>query len=295
MAGQYRIYYAVVDSPSIRKCLPYVLFLAFFGMWITLAVLNPDAFAETKFQMTDSLFFGVDTARLRKSILQLESYGNRSDWSRQWETASWIIEDLAQYGIDAAIEVYDWNSKSWPNVIARIDGEDSLAAAVLFLAHFDSTTRANDGQAPGADDNGSGVAILLEVARLMNDTHPKRPVLFCFFSNEEKGSRGSRAFVQKSRENGFGIHCAINVDTVGYRPSGIFSAADALMVNAGFKYKLKAANRIAWNAVQVLFRSHESVKIVGPEAHRQLVDWTSTALERSGGVGVTRRYDDGCG
>jgi hypothetical protein len=67
------------------------------------------------------------------------------------------------------------------------------------------------------------------------------------------------------------------------------------MGNLGFKYKLKALYRIACNAFLALFHPHESVKVVGPEAHRHLVDRASAALERFGELGVARQYDTGCG
>jgi hypothetical protein len=284
-----------MNSQAIWKKPAMYAALAVYWMCLPLTAPSADGLAVAKLQRTDQPLSKVDAARLRKTISHLQGYGNRAEWDQQWETARWIEEEIAKSGIDAVIEVYDWNSKAWPNVIARIDGEDSEAAAVLFLAHFDSTTRANDGLAPGADDNGSGVAVLLEVVRLIRDTHLDRPVVFCFFSNEERSIRGSKAFVQKSRENKFGIHCVINVDTVGYRPRGLFRGADALMGNPGFKYKLKAVYRMACNAFLALFHPHESVKVVGPEAYRHLVDRASAALERFGGLGVARHYDTGCG
>jgi Zn-dependent M28 family amino/carboxypeptidase len=236
----------------------------------------------------------VDAARLRNTILHLQGYGNRSEWEKQWEVARWIEEELSQSGIAAAIETYEWNGKSWPNVIARFEGSNAQAAPVLLLAHFDSITRADDGVAPGADDNGSGVAVLLEAARLIRENQLLRPVWFCFFSNEERGTRGSRAFVQKILENGLKVHSAVNVDTVGYRPKSLFSDLDAFVVNPGFKYKLKAVYRLAYNAAIAIFKSGVEVKVVGPENHHLLVDRTSTALEGLGGLKVERLYDAGC-
>jgi aminopeptidase YwaD len=78
------------------------------------------------------------------------------------------------------------------NVIARRGGEDSGEAIVLG-AHYDSMVGRE--ASPGANDNGSGVAVLLEVARELKEVRLEREVRFVFFGAEEVGYVGARGYV----------------------------------------------------------------------------------------------------
>lgn len=72
------------------------------------------------------------------------------------------------------------------NIIAERPGTDPRAKAVLVGAHFDSVKGT-----PGADDNASGVAVALEVARQLKDVSTLRPLRVVFFDEEERGLIGS--------------------------------------------------------------------------------------------------------
>ena len=88
---------------------------------------------------------------------------------------------------------------------------------------------------PGADDNASGVAVMLEMARLMADAKPERSVIFAAFAGEEAGLVGARHYVRAAQAPGapFALsgHIAdLNLDTVGRLADGkvaIFGAASA--------------------------------------------------------------------
>lgn len=75
----------------------------------------------------------------------------------------------------------------WENLIVEIPGTSKPKEIVLIGAHFDAFV-----QAPGADDNGTGTAALLELARVLKDRPLKRTVRLCFFNLEEVGLVGSR-------------------------------------------------------------------------------------------------------
>lgn len=79
--------------------------------------------------------------------------------------------------------------KTGMNLIAERPGRDPKARAVVVAAHFD-TVRGT----PGADDNGSGVAVALEVARQLFDRPTRRPLRLVFFDEEEVGLVGSSAY-----------------------------------------------------------------------------------------------------
>jgi hypothetical protein len=88
------------------------------------------------------------------------------------------------------------------------------------MAHYD-TRRDNltDGESrsPGADDNASGVAMLLESARVLSSRTWNQTVVFVAMAAEEPGSYGAKHFVQESYLTGTPVLAAVNYDTVGGR------------------------------------------------------------------------------
>lgn len=107
------------------------------------------------------------------------------------------------------------------NVIGVIEGREKKEEYVLLSAHFDHLPAAPGAVFPGADDNASGVALLLELARRYAGKAPARSILFAAFDGEEAGRQGSRAFVADLpgplRAK---VNTAINFDTVGRLGSG---------------------------------------------------------------------------
>ncbi|MCL4869958.1 MAG: M20/M25/M40 family metallo-hydrolase [Anaerolineae bacterium] len=106
------------------------------------------------------------------------------------------------------------------NVIATLPGNGSYPGTIVLMAHYDSRTiDPFDGQssAPGATDNASGVAILLEIARLMSGRTWNQTIIFAAFAAEELQTQGSRHFVTNAFATGLQIDFAINNDIVGGR------------------------------------------------------------------------------
>jgi aminopeptidase YwaD len=83
---------------------------------------------------------------------------------------------------------------TWHNIIVNIPGSELPNEVVLIGAHFDAVPGA-----PGADDNGTGTAALLEVARVLKDHPNKRTIRLVFFNLEECGLIGSSRYVTQAR------------------------------------------------------------------------------------------------
>ncbi|MFP4324010.1 MAG: M20/M25/M40 family metallo-hydrolase [Anaerolineales bacterium] len=105
------------------------------------------------------------------------------------------------------------------NVVMAIQGTDASAGVVMIVAHYDSTSENwydGDSLAPGANDNGTGVAALLEIARLMVQQPHRATLVFVFFAAEETGRQGSEAFVsQYIQAQNIPLVAVINVDSIG--------------------------------------------------------------------------------
>ena len=102
------------------------------------------------------------------------------------EARSYVLAVLTNLGMETATQRTD----TFENVMGRIKGTSS-SEAVLLTAHLDS----KDGS-PGASDDGSGVVILLETARVLRADAPLRnTVIFLFTDSEESGMHGAKAFI----------------------------------------------------------------------------------------------------
>jgi hypothetical protein len=128
----------------------------------------------------------------------------------------YILAELKKCGYSPICDAFQAQDRTLQNVITN--RSDKTRSVVLLSAHFDSTAsvdRTLSSQAPGADDNASGVAALLELARILKDHPIQMNVELVFFNCEEMGTAGSRHLADQYRDNQWPIDCVINVDTIG--------------------------------------------------------------------------------
>lgn len=114
-----------------------------------------------------------------------------------------------------------WTSWQTPevfyNIMAAVPGRDPKhrEETIVLGAHRDHFGRQGGLVFPGADDNASGTAVLLEVARALSKMQPKRTILLVSFSGEEQGLLGSRLYVREPPRPLSGTKAMINVDHAG--------------------------------------------------------------------------------
>ena len=135
------------------------------------------------------------------------------------EAAKWAGERLASQGYDVRLEPVAMPGGETANVVAERTGEgNGDRGLVVVCAHLDSVNLEGgpDAPAPGADDNGSGSAGLLEIARVLAD-HPGREDLrLLLFGGEEEGLWGSRRHVEAlGAAERARISAVINMDMIG--------------------------------------------------------------------------------
>ena len=106
------------------------------------------------------------------------------------------------------------------NVIATLQGTDTTSAAPTYVvyAHYDS--RVTDvldftSDAPGADDNASGVAAMLELARVFAQHPTKATIVFAAFDGEEQGLYGSAFAARQLAAAGVNVKGVLDLDTIG--------------------------------------------------------------------------------
>ena len=112
------------------------------------------------------------------------------------------------------------------NVIATLPGSDPSAGVIVIGAHYDSRTRDlgdSVSLAPGANDNATGSAIVVELARIFAATSPRATLDFVTFAGEEEGRLGSQYFMAAFNSHP-DIRAMIALDIMGMDPGGTHSA-----------------------------------------------------------------------
>lgn len=142
---------------------------------------NPEAMATDKPSMTAPK---IDGNRLFSHVQSL-AYERVNDSDRD-RARTYISQTLEEYGYAVTSLPFDGGV----NLVAERPGTDPDAGTILVGAHYDTVPGA-----PGADDNATGVATVLEVARLLGSTSRARSLQLAFFDLEETGLLGSFAFV----------------------------------------------------------------------------------------------------
>lgn len=158
---------------------------------------------------------------LMATIRHLQHYG-----TRQWDSDSvyaaqdWLVSQYEEKGFSVSLHDIDsfWNISTSDNVIAIQPGLVHPEEYVFCGAHYDSFTR--DSLAPGADDNASGTAAILEAARVLSQYRFERSIVYCAWAAEERGLLGSEAFATHAANAGMDIWAYFNLDMTGYLEEG---------------------------------------------------------------------------
>jgi hypothetical protein len=188
----------------------------------------------------------VSAARIQANIEKLVSFGTRATISAQ-DPASiaaghgigaareWIKAEFERYGKDCGdcleVKTDSFTEEAGEripqptvitNVYAVLKGTSDPGRIVLVTGHYDSRnsgTLDGSGDAPGANDDGSGTAVSLECARVLSKMSSKMKfaatIIFLTVAGEEQGLNGSRHFAKMAKEQGWNLEAVLNNDIVG--------------------------------------------------------------------------------
>jgi hypothetical protein len=131
-------------------------------------------------------------------------------------TAEYLRNNLAHAGYAVAVQSYDVEGHPVSNLEASLVGSDGTAAAVVVGAHYDSVAGT-----VGADDNASGVAATLELARMLQASKLRRTIRFVLFVNEEPPyfqteQMGSFIYARQLRREDFPVSAMISLEMLGF-------------------------------------------------------------------------------
>ena len=186
----------------------------------------------------------VSAQRIQTNIEKLVSFGTRLTLSAQ-DPASisagrgigaareWIKSEFERYSKECGgcLEVRTDSFTEQPgdripaptqitNVYAVLKGTDPASAnrILLVTGHYDSRnsdTLDTKGDAPGANDDGSGTAVSLECARVLSKHKFPATIVFLTVAGEEQGLNGSKHFARMAKQQGWNIEAVLNNDIVG--------------------------------------------------------------------------------
>ena len=167
----------------------------------------------------------VNMDSLQATVQHLQDYGSRI-WNTDnaFAASDWIAGRMASYGLE--VEQQAFNASTWmgsgaagPNVIGIQRGTLYPDTYVVCGSHLDSFSYEamyGGGTAPGADDNATGVASVLETVRIMSQYEFEYSIVYCAYGCEEMGLYGSEAYASRCQQQGMDIIGYFNNDMNGY-------------------------------------------------------------------------------
>jgi len=170
-----------------------------------------------------SLLDDVSSDNIERSVTDLVAMGS-TDGSgagtryytsaANMRAAEYLYQQLESYGLDVWYEDFlSWEGYLMVNVIGEVPGTDDSAVYGV-MAHFDTISE-NLNIAPGADDNATGVAGSLEIARILSGYELNHPVRVVFVNVEEVGIVGSQEFATRANAEGTPYEGIFNLDAIG--------------------------------------------------------------------------------
>ncbi|KAF1911047.1 putative zinc metalloprotease [Ampelomyces quisqualis] len=182
----------------------------------------------------------VSQGNIEATIRKLASFGTRHTLSSQTDpnrgigaARTWLTAQFQEAaGASEGRMTVDWNSFiKYPgdneriifpvnitNVVATLRGSDDPNRLYVTGGHYDSRNSNPidyQGDAPGAVDDASGVAVSLELARIFASYKPKSTIVFTAFAGEEQGLLGAENLAQTYKNNSVNVAGMINLDMVG--------------------------------------------------------------------------------
>lgn len=136
------------------------------------------------------------------------------------DAEQFVYEYYQRLRLDVRYSPWTYGQYSGRNVVAEVRGSRQPQRVLLVGGHLDSTSNLPYANAPGADDNATGTAATLTLARLLAAYQPELTVRFIHFTGEEQGQWGSKVYAAALRRAGEQVVGFINLDMIGWDGNG---------------------------------------------------------------------------
>jgi hypothetical protein len=159
----------------------------------------------------------VNRDNLRSYVQSLQDFQTRYSMTTNCNLAAqFLLNFFLTVGLDSWLQPFTFGSNSSQNVIAELKGATNPEDIVIICAHYDSISNQPSVLAPGADDNASGTAAVMEAARILAKYPFDFTIRFIAFSAEEQGLYGSRHYSSTALAASQRIVGVINLDMIAY-------------------------------------------------------------------------------
>ena len=164
----------------------------------------------------------IDQGEIYNTVYSLQNCTTRYyGYPGNTEAATWLYNKLSSI---PRLKV-EYQGGEIRNVIAALPGLDKTSSDICIVgAHYDSENSADLSDSPGATDNGGGVAIVLELARIMSQYTFNHTIIFALWNAEEGGASkaGSSIYADYATANKLNISLYFNFDSSCYDPDNHF-------------------------------------------------------------------------
>lgn len=167
----------------------------------------------------EEMLVKISESEIYDTVYDLQSFVTRKyGYSGNTAAGTYLYNRLASIpGLSV-----EYEGGSLRNVVATLRGADATSNAVYIVgAHYDSTST-DPSHAPGACDDGGGVAIVLEFARIMSQYSFRHTVKFTCWNREEDGHLGSLDYARRADSTDMNVPMYLNFDSSCYDPDSRF-------------------------------------------------------------------------
>jgi hypothetical protein len=209
----------VVHFTMMKKMIGFIIIITILlAVFLIYSVLKIRSTASVSITRPHSTNIG-DVHQLYTHVEHLSvTIGSRSvyEYDKIEATKRYIVSCLEKFGYIPTLQNYEYEGKLYSNIIISIPGVKYPEETVIIGAHYDTVYGT-----PGADDNASAVAVLLEMCRALKSSSPGRTLKLIFFFLEEPPvfrteHMGSYVYAKEAKARNENIKAMICLEMVGY-------------------------------------------------------------------------------
>ncbi|MFT5232561.1 MAG: Zn-dependent M28 family amino/carboxypeptidase [Candidatus Krumholzibacteriia bacterium] len=159
----------------------------------------------------------------------------------------YMADKLTGYGYTVEFDNFTYNGVPCRNIVATKTGTVAPNEFVVVGGHYDSISPSPSNNAPGAEDNGSGTASVMEIARIAAGRDFEKSIQFVLFDSEEQGLNGSVHFVNEAISENRNIIAAVTMDMIAWNDG-----------TAG-TYKVRIEGQPAWESLMSVMENNTNL------------------------------------